>query len=199
MISIFDYGAGNLRSVQNTLSEIGAAYKLIDDAEGLREASKIILPGVGHFGQMIRSLDAMRVRETLVERIRAGVPFLGICLGMQALFGGSAEAPELEGLGIFPGRMARFKGAARVPHMGWNELDCRFDSKLLRNLPAKSYVYFAHSYYAPLVDATAASCTYSVPYTAVIEQDNIFGVQFHPEKSGPLGIQIVRNFVELEA
>ncbi len=198
MISIFDYGAGNLRSVQNTLAEIGAAYKLIDDAAGLREAQKIILPGVGHFGQIMRSLDAMRVREALKERIGAGIPFLGICLGLQALFGGSEEAPELDGLGIFPERITRFKGAARVPHMGWNEIDPRSGSRLLRNLGPKPYLYFAHSYFAPVVDATAASCTYSVPYTAVLEKDNLFGVQFHPEKSGPLGLRIVRNFVELE-
>jgi imidazole glycerol phosphate synthase glutamine amidotransferase subunit len=198
MVSIFDYGAGNLRSVQNTLAEIGATYRLIDDAAGLREATKIILPGVGHFGQMIRSLDAMRVREALLERIQAGIPFLGICLGMQALFGGSEEAPELAGLGIFPERITRFKGAARVPHMGWNELDPRGSSRLLRNLDPKPYVYFAHSYFAPMIDATAASCTYSIPYTAALEKDNVFGVQFHPEKSGPLGLKIVRNFVELE-
>ena len=145
----------------------------------------------------MRSLDAMRVRETLKERIGAGVPFLGICLGLQALFGGSEEAPELDGLGIFPERITRFKGAARVPHMGWNEIDPRGGSRLLRNLGPQPYLYFAHSYFAPVVDATAASCTYSVPYTAVLERGNLFGVQFHPEKSGPLGLRIVRNFVEL--
>jgi len=198
MISIFDYGAGNLRSVQNTLAEIGASYKLIDDAAGLRDATRIILPGVGHFGQIMRSLDAMRVREVIIERIQAGVPFFGICLGLQALFGGSEEAPELSGLGIFPEHITRFKGAQRVPHMGWNEIDPRGDSRILRNLDPKPYVYFAHSYYAPVIEATAASCTYSVAYTAVLEKDNVFGVQFHPEKSGPLGLQIVRNFVELE-
>jgi imidazole glycerol-phosphate synthase subunit HisH len=197
MISIFDYGAGNLRSVQNTLSEIGASYQLIDDAEGLRTATKIILPGVGHFGQIMRSLDAMRVRETLLDRIQAGVPFLGICLGLQALFAGSEEAPELSGLGIFPERIVRFSNSARVPHMGWNEIEPRPDSRILRNLSPKPYVYFAHSYYAPVIGATAAACTYSVPYTAVLERGNLFGVQFHPEKSGPLGLQIVRNFVEL--
>ncbi len=197
MISIFDYGAGNIRSVQNTLSEIGATYKLIDDAAELRAATKIILPGVGHFGQIMRSLDAMRVREALIERIEAGVPFLGICLGLQALFGGSEEAPELRGLGVFPERITRFKGAARVPHMGWNEIDPRPNSRILKNLSPQTYVYFAHSYFAPVIDATAASCTYTVRYTAVLERGNIFGVQFHPEKSGPLGLQIVRNFVEL--
>ena len=197
MISIFDYGAGNIRSVQNTLAEIGAPYELIDDVAGLKSAAKIVLPGVGHFGQIMRSLDAMRVRAALLERIGAGVPFLGICLGLQALFGGSEEAPELAGLGLFPERITRFKGAARVPHMGWNEIDPRRPSRILRNLGPKPYLYFAHSYFAPVVEATAASCTYSVPYTAVLEKDNVFGVQFHPEKSGPLGLQIVRNFVEL--
>ncbi|MBM3788332.1 MAG: imidazole glycerol phosphate synthase subunit HisH [Acidobacteria bacterium] len=200
MIGVFDYGAGNLRSVQNTLGEIGATYQLIDDADGLRTATKIILPGVGHFGQIMRSLNAMRVRETLIARMQARVPFLGICLGLQALFEGSEEAPDLPGLGVFPGRIRRFQGAARVPHMGWNEIDQRQpDSRILRGLGPKPYLYFAHSYYAPLNEATAASCTYATPYTAVLERANLFGVQFHPEKSGPLGLQIVRNFVELDA
>lgn len=197
MISIFDYGAGNLRSVQNTLAEIGAEFKVIDDAAELAAATKIILPGVGHFGQIMRSLDAMRVRSVILDRIHAGVPFLGICLGLQALFSGSAEAPELPGLGYFPERISRFTGAARVPHMGWNEIDARTGSRILKDLGPKPYLYFAHSYYAPVIEATAASCTYSVPYTAVIEKDNVFGVQFHPEKSGPLGLHIVKNFVEL--
>ncbi|MBK5295482.1 MAG: imidazole glycerol phosphate synthase subunit HisH [Acidobacteriia bacterium] len=197
MISIFDYGAGNLRSVQNTLGEIGAPYTLVDDAEGLRKATRIVLPGVGHFGQMMRSLDAMRVRTVLLERIKAGVPFLGICLGLQALFHGSEEAPGLEGFGLFPETVRRFGAEARVPHMGWNEIEPRKESRLLEDLGTRPYLYFAHSYYVPTCDATAATCTYTVDYTAVLEQDNIFGVQFHPEKSGPLGLKIVKNFVDL--
>jgi len=197
MIAILDYGAGNLRSVQNTLGEIGARYTLIDDAEGLRCADKIILPGVGHFGQLLRSLDAMRVRETLIARIREGVPFLGICLGLQALFEGSAEAPEIRGLGLFSGKVRRFAQEARVPHMGWNDLDVKPDSKLLAGVPPRPFVYFAHSYYVPLCDAAKAVCTYTVPYTAVLEWENVFGVQFHPEKSGALGLKIVRNFIEM--
>jgi glutamine amidotransferase len=196
-IVILDYGAGNLRSVQNTLSEIGAGYTLVDDAEGLRDAGKIILPGVGHFGQMMRALDAMRVRQPLLERIAAGVPFLGICLGLQALFASSEEAPELAGLGLFPETVRRFGDGARVPHMGWNEVEPRKESLLLKNLGSWPHVYFAHSYYAPVVNATAGTCDYTVPYTAVLEQDNLYGVQFHPEKSGPLGLRIVRNFVDL--
>ena len=125
MITIFDYGAGNLRSVENTLAELGCAYALVRDREGLRRADKILLPGVGHFGQMMRALDELDVRAALVERIRAGVPFLGICLGLQALFEASEEAPEARGLGLFAGVVRRFPSDARVPHMGWNELEVK--------------------------------------------------------------------------
>jgi imidazole glycerol phosphate synthase glutamine amidotransferase subunit len=197
MITIFDYGAGNLRSVQNTLAELGWEYELVRDAEGLCRAPKIILPGVGHFGQMMRALDALQVRDALLDRIRAGVPFLGICLGLQALFETSEEAPEERGLGLYPGTVRRFPAHARVPHMGWNELDARPNSKLVRNLDRRPYVYFAHSYYVPENERAAATCTYTVPYTAVLECGNVFGVQFHPEKSGPVGLRIVRNFLEL--
>ena len=197
MIAILDYGAGNLRSVENTLAEIGADYTLVRDAAGLRKASKIVLPGVGHFGQMMRALDDMQVRDALRERIAAGVPFLGICLGLQALFERSDEAPEARGLSFFDGTVRRFPADARVPHMGWNHLEPRGDSRLLRGLAPHAFVYFAHSYFAPEIQATAATCTYTLPYTAVLEARNTFGVQFHPEKSGPVGLRIVRNFVEL--
>ena len=196
MISILDYGAGNLRSVQNTLDEIGAGYELIRTPEEVRAASKIVLPGVGHFGQMMRALDAMHVRQPLIERIHSGVPFLGICLGLQALFATSEEAPELSGLGVFQEKVRRFGDGARVPHMGWNELVPQRESKLLADIGPSPFVYFAHSYYVPVVSATAAMCDYTAPYTAALENGNIFGVQFHPEKSGPLGLRIVRNFVE---
>ncbi|HUI76787.1 MAG TPA: imidazole glycerol phosphate synthase subunit HisH [Bryobacteraceae bacterium] len=197
MIAIFDYGAGNLRSVENTLGELGWEYELVRNAEGLRRAPKIILPGVGHFGQMMRALDALDVRAALLERIRAGVPFLGICLGLQALFESSEEAREERGLGLYPGTVRRFPADARVPHMGWNELEAKPDSKLVRNLTARPFVYFAHSYYIPENERASATCTYAVPYTAVLECGNVFGVQFHPEKSGPVGLRIVRNFLEL--
>jgi imidazole glycerol phosphate synthase glutamine amidotransferase subunit len=197
MIAILDYGAGNLRSVQNTLGEIGAEYHLVRDAAGLQAATKIILPGVGHFGQMMRSLDELEVRNTLRERLSARVPFLGICLGLQALFENSEEAPDLQGLGVFPGKVRRFDSGARIPHMGWNQVTATAPSRLLKGLSPEPYVYFAHSYYVPECGATAATCTYTVPYTAILEADNVYGVQFHPEKSGPVGLNIVKNFLEI--
>ena len=197
MITIIDYGAGNLRSVQNTLDEIGAAYTVTQTPDRLDGASKVILPGVGHFGQMLRALDERQLRAPLLDVIRRGIPFLGICLGLQALFESSEEAPGLQGLGLFPGTVSRFPANARVPHMGWNDLERRHSSRLLAGLPDRPYLYFAHSYYAPVVGATVASCTYETSYTAVLEHENMFGVQFHPEKSGPAGLEIMRNFVEL--
>jgi imidazole glycerol phosphate synthase glutamine amidotransferase subunit len=185
MIAIFDYGAGNLRSVQNTLAEIGADYTLVRDAEGLRQASKIILPGVGHFGQMMRALDELQVRPALLDRIAAGIPFFGICLGMQALFESSEEAPEVRGLGLYPGTVRRFPTDLRVPHMGWNQLE-----------PDGRFVYFAHSYYVPENEFTSAACTHGIRFTAALRHRNVSGVQFHPEKSGAVGLQIVKDFVE---
>jgi imidazole glycerol phosphate synthase glutamine amidotransferase subunit len=196
MVSIIDYGAGNLRSVQNTLGELGASYKLIETPEAVREASAIILPGVGHFGQLMLALDVLKLRGPLLEKIAGGTPYFGICLGMQALFAASDEAPELQGLGLFPERVARFPVEARVPHMGWNNLSAVGDCRLLAGLPEPVYVYFANSYYAPVIGATAATCTYQFPFTAVLERENIFGVQFHPEKSGPAGLKLMRNFLE---
>jgi imidazole glycerol phosphate synthase glutamine amidotransferase subunit len=194
VISILDYGAGNLRSVENTLGAIGAEYELVRDAGALVNATKIILPGVGHFGQMMRALDEMQVRDALVERIHAGVPFLGICLGLQALFQSSDEAPEARGLGVFEGRIEKFRGEARVPHMGWNSLERVRESRLLEGTGAAPYVYFANSFYAPAVEEASAICEYGVRFTAVIEHRNIHAVQFHPEKSGAVGLRMVRNF-----
>lgn len=197
MIAIIDYGAGNLRSVQNTLDEIGAAYEILQTPQRLGEASKIILPGVGHFGQMLRSLDDRGFREPLGAQIRGGVPFLGICLGLQGLFTLSEEAPAEHGLALFEGTVRRFHSGTRIPHMGWNSLDRRKPSRLLSGLPDRPYVYFAHSFYVPESAAASAVCNYGTPFTAVLEHENIFGVQFHPEKSGPTGLKIVQNFLEL--
>jgi imidazole glycerol-phosphate synthase subunit HisH len=195
VISILDYGAGNLRSVENTLGAIGARYELVREADGLGRATKIILPGVGHFGQMMRAIDRMQMRDALVERIGAGVPFLGICLGLQALFESSEEAPEARGLGLFKGRIEKFRGHARVPHMGWNSLERVRASRLLDGTGDAPYVYFANSFYAPAVEEASATCSYGVRFAAVIEHANIHAVQFHPEKSGAVGLKIVSNFV----
>ena len=195
MISILDYGAGNLRSVENTLGALGAEYELVRDADALRRAKNIILPGVGHFGQMMRALDELRVREALLERISAGVPFLGICLGLQALFESSEEAPEARGLGLFKRRIERFRGDARIPHMGWNSLERTRESRLLEKTGDAPYVYFANSYYAPVVPESSAICNYVVPFTAAIEHKNIHAVQFHPEKSGAVGLKMMSNFL----
>jgi imidazole glycerol-phosphate synthase subunit HisH len=197
MIAVIDYGAGNLRSVSNTLDESGASYQVLEGPQGLERATKVILPGVGHFGQMMRALDERGLRDAVRERIAAGVPFLGICLGLQGLFTDSEEAPEVKGLGVFPGTVRRFPLDARVPHMGWNDLDRRRESRLLAGLPERPWVYFAHSYYVPECAGTAAACVYTTPYTALLESGNVYGVQFHPEKSGPVGLKIVRNFLEL--
>jgi imidazole glycerol-phosphate synthase subunit HisH len=197
MIAIIDYGAGNLRSVANTLEEIGAPYQVLTSPQGLDAYEKVILPGVGHFGQMMRELDARGFRQAVLGRVSAGVPLLGICIGLQCMFEGSEEAPEQKGLGLFRGTVTRFPLDARVPHMGWNSLDRVQDCRLLDGLGEHPYVYFAHSYYAPLCDETSASCNYVLPYTAVLQRGNVYAVQFHPEKSGPVGLRVMRNFAEL--
>jgi imidazole glycerol phosphate synthase glutamine amidotransferase subunit len=197
MTTIVNYGAGNIRSVQNTLDELGASYIVTDKPADVLAAPKIILPGVGHFGQMMQAIDRLNLRAPLLHRIRAGVPFLGICIGLQCLFELSEEAPGLNGLGVLPGQVKRFVGKARIPHMGWNSLDRTKPSRLLNGLPENTFTYFAHSFYAPLTEATAATCTYIHPYSAVLEQANLFAVQFHPEKSGPAGLHVVKNFLDL--
>jgi imidazole glycerol-phosphate synthase subunit HisH len=200
MIAILDYGAGNLRSVTNALRALGVTHEVVADRAGLFRAEKIILPGVGHFGQMLRALDSMQVREPLLDRVRSGVPFLGICLGLQALFEGSEEAADVSGLGLLPGSIKRFRGDLRVPHMGWNEIGSAAAptaSRLLRGLPARPYVYFAHSYYAPIEPSTSASCEYGgLRFSAAVERHNLFAIQFHPEKSGEIGQKVLRNFAE---
>ena len=197
MTTIVDYGAGNLRSVQNTLDELGAEYVVTNQPQAVQEADKLLLPGVGHFGQMMTALDRLSLRDPILERIRAGVPMLGICLGLQSLFETSEESPDSRGLGVFPGTVKRFTGDIRIPHMGWNSLSAVRATRLLEGLPKEPYAYFAHSFYVPVMEATAATCTYAQPYTAILERENIFGVQFHPEKSGPVGLQIVKNFLDL--
>ena len=196
MTTIVDYGAGNIRSVSNTLDELKAEYEITNRPEVVANARKLILPGVGHFGQMMRAIDSLGLRKSLTEKIRSGCPFLGICIGLQCLFESSEEAPGSEGLGVFAGVIRKFSGDVRIPHMGWNSLLRTRNSRLLDGLEDGIFTYFAHSYYAPITGATAATCTYVQPYSAVLEQGNVFAVQFHPEKSGPAGLRVMRNFLE---
>ena len=192
MIAIFDYGAGNLRSVQNTLDEIGATYELVRDAAGSANAPrKIILPGVGHFGQMMRALDDMDVRNAFAaRRSHDGRPVPRHLPGPAGPLRSQRRSARQPRPRHLPGESAASRRTARVPHMGWNNLETDAPVQPPRTASREHpYVYFAHSYYVPVVEHTAATCTYTLPYTAVLESGNIFGVQFHPEKSGPLGLR----------
>ena len=192
MIAVIDYGAGNLASVRNALAEVGVEHTVVNTPAAVRSATNIILPGVGHFGQMMHALDALWLRQPLIERIGENVPFLGICLGMQAMFEGSEEAPGVAGLGLLPGAVKRFPADARVPHMGWNQptVVCTGPPHL------GEYRYFAHSYYCP-VDPyiVCETCDYGgVTFMVSLQNANCFGVQHHPEKSGPSGLLELKGF-----
>ena len=195
MIAVVDYKAGNLTSVMKSLAAVGADAVATEDPADVRRASRIILPGVGHFAAT-DFLESHGLRQAIAERTAAGVPFLGICVGLQWLFQGSTEAPGHSGLGAFNGLCERFSEGKKVPHVGWNSLEVRENSRLMAGIPSGSFVYFTHSYRAPVINETVAVTNYSgEPFTAAVERDNIMGVQFHPEKSGPVGLQILRNFL----
>ena len=218
MIALVDYKAGNLTSVKKALATIGAEVVVPETPEQITEASGVIVPGVGHFGAT-RALDAPWI-EAILGRIGEGRPLLGICLGMQWLFEGSDEAPDLPGLGLLSGRCYRLGGSAKpsgerspadarlklsrsdpivkVPHVGWNSLDVqRSEASILEGVPQGAQVYFTHSYVAPVTGDAAAVTEHGEPFAAVVQRGYIAGVQFHPEKSGDVGLRILRNFVEL--
>jgi imidazole glycerol phosphate synthase glutamine amidotransferase subunit len=197
--ALVSYGGGNLRSLRNALLQLGVASRAVATPGGLEQAERIILPGVGHFGAMMRALDARGLRAPLCRRIRAGVPFLGICLGFQALFDSSAEAPGERGLGIVAGHVGGLSSAPRLPHMGWNHIAPLTPARLLAGIPAPLSFYFAHSYAMPAGSASAALCHYGSDFTAVFEAGNCAGVQFHPEKSGSAGLRLLANFLEWKA
>jgi imidazole glycerol-phosphate synthase subunit HisH len=196
MIAVVDYRAGNLTSVKKALDHLGVDAVVTRDPNLVAQADKIILPGVGHFSATA-ILEQSGLRTAILHRIEQGVPFLGVCVGMQWMFESSAEAPGTHGLGLFSGACGRFPESVKSPHVGWNSLTCHDGSRLLRGIPSGSFVYFTHSYRAPVVKPTVARCEYGGEFSAVVEQDNLFGVQFHPEKSGVLGLKLLENFCSL--
>ena len=197
MIALIDYGAGNLTSVKKALATIGAEVVVPRAPEELADAAGVIVPGVGHFGAT-RALGRAWI-DAILERVGEGRPLLGICLGMQWLFEGSDEAPDLPGLGLLSGQCHRLHDAEgiKIPHVGWNTLALQREAPILDGVADQAQVYFTHSYVVPLMSETVAVTEHGEPFTAVVQRANIAGVQFHPEKSGEVGLQILRNFVDL--
>jgi len=199
-VTLIDYGAGNVTSVERALHRLGAASRRSSSPECIAKAEALLLPGVGHYAALIRALDERGLRAPLLDALQRGVPFLGVCLGLQALYETSEEAPELAGLKIFHGSVRSLPATVKLPHMGWNQLKLTRSSRLLEGISADAYFYFAHSYAATCSNGEAvALCHHGVEFAAVIEKQNIFAVQFHPEKSAEAGAQLLRNFLRLAA
>ena len=197
MIAIIDYKAGNLASVKKAFDHLGANSLVTDDPKIVTGADKVVLPGVGHFAAT-SELNRRCLRAAIEERTAAGRPFLGICVGMQWMLAGSTEAPDIAGLGAIPAKCDRFCSTQlKVPHVGWNRITRIRNSWLLNGIESGSFVYYSHSYCAPVTADTVAVTDYAGPYSAVVEIGNLFGVQFHPEKSGDVGLRLLRNFLEL--
>jgi len=196
MIAVVDYGAGNLTSVMKALRNVGAGAVVTSSAQVVANAGKIILPGVGHFSATA-TLEQNGLKDAISQAIAHGVPFLGICVGMQWMLASSEEAPAVRGLELFPGICERFPDNVKSPHVGWNALQTHPESRLFRGVAPGAFVYFTHSYRVPLTDATAAECEYGGAFSAGIERDRVFGVQFHPEKSGAAGLRVLENFCSL--
>ena len=193
-IALVDFGAGNLTSVVKGLAAVGADVALVNTVEAARTADALVIPGVGHFSALASLGSDWRTFAS--DAISRGVPLLGICLGMQWLFEGSAEAPDVPGLGLIPGSCFRIEGNVKVPHVGWNGLALSpRPSRLLEGIEPESSAYFTHSYAAPVVADTVATTTHGMPFSSAVERDRVFGVQFHPEKSGGTGLRILSNFV----
>lgn len=200
IVTLLDYGAGNVTSVARALRRLGAEVRTTNQPEEITTATCLVLPGVGHCATLLNSLDSHGLRCPLLTAISRGTPFLGICLGLQAIYQTSAEAPELSGLGILHGHVEQLPQNVKLPHMGWNQLRPLRDCQLLRDIPTDAYFYFAHSYAAPAGGpATAATCDYGREFTAILETERIFGVQFHPEKSGAPGAKLLDNFLRVVA
>jgi len=195
-IALVEYGAGNLPSVERALSRLGVGSSRASTPQELESCDVMILPGVGHFGALMRSLAERSLVNPLRDAVAKGVPLLGICLGLQAMFSGSDESAGDQGLNLFPQKVSALPPTDRLPHMGWNQLRRVRPSKLLKEVPEDAYFYFAHSYAAlDAGDAGVAFCDHSAPFVAVLEKGNVFATQFHPEKSGPVGATVLTNFV----
>lgn len=202
MIAIIDYDAGNIKSVEKALQKLGADVVITKDADVILSADKVILPGVGAFGDAMTNLKKYDLVSVIKQVVERKIPFLGICLGLQLLFERSDETPGVEGLGILRGEVLRIpdNGDLKIPHMGWNSLHLQNDGRLFEGLSEESYVYFVHSYYlkAEEPEIVKATTEYGVTIHASVEKGNVFACQFHPEKSSDVGLQILRNFVELK-
>jgi imidazole glycerol-phosphate synthase subunit HisH len=198
-ITILDYGAGNVPSVERALQRVGVESERTASAECLSKAKALLLPGVGHYAALVRALDEKKLRAPLIDTIHRGVPFLGICLGLQVLFKSSEEASQLQGLNLLSGIVSALPSNVKLPHMGWNQLEKKRGSSLLAGIDAGAYFYFAHSYAALDSNDAVATCSHGAEFAAVIEQQNIFAVQFHPEKSGDSGARVLQNFLRLAA
>lgn len=198
-IAIVDYGAGNLRSVQKAVEHVGGAACLTEDPERIARSAGVIFPGVGAFKSGFRGLEQRGLIPALRETIGAGKPFLGICLGLQLLFEESEEDGPTPGLGILPGRVVRFSGKLKIPHMGWNRIEIQKSAPILDGIPDGTYFYFVHSYHvSPSAPGIAAATTdYGRPFTSVIARNNLFAMQFHPEKSQRWGLQVLANFCRI--
>jgi glutamine amidotransferase len=196
MIAIVDYGAGNLSSVRKAFDWLREENAITSDPEQVSRASKIVLPGVGHFASTA-NLSRLGLRDAIGDAIQRGTPFLGICVGMQWLFQGSEESPVTEGLGVLPGQCERFPVQVKSPHVGWNSLQIDSASRLFRGIESSNFVYFTHSFRCPVGNATVACCSYGTTFSAAVEREHLFGVQFHPEKSGETGLKLLANFCAL--
>lgn len=196
-IAIIDYGAGNLPSVERALASLGAETERVVRPEQLDSAKAIVLPGVGHFAAFVAGLRERNLTSPLSKAFDAGVPILGICLGLQAMYASSEEAPGDRGLGFFHEAVQALPTNVKSPHIGWNQVERSREGRLLRDIPQDAYFYFAHSFAAPgSSEEVVAVCNHGVPFAAVIESRNLMGVQFHPEKSGETGAKVLRNFLE---
>ncbi len=197
MIAIVDYGAGNLVSVKKALDWLGQTCTITSDPDQVASAEKIVLPGVGHFASTA-TLARSGLQEAISSAIQCGTPFLGICVGMQWMFQRSEESPETAGLGVFEGECEHFPVYVKSPHVGWNQLEVDSSSRLLRGVTSGSFVYFTHSFRAPVTGTSVACCEYGGRFSAAVERDHLFGVQFHPEKSGEIGLKLLANFCALQ-